>query len=121
MENNLQEAARRLTEKMIFDMKYGHLYPKRKREVFSNRFAKNKYLYFIACGDAVKIGMSSDPTSRIETLAVGAPGQLYLIAMIPNMGHRENEFHKRFTHLHLRGEWFKYTNEIHELIKELTA
>lgn len=87
---------------------------------FANRLAKNKYLYFIACGDNVKIGVSSDPNARLETLATGAPGPLYLIAAIPNAGHREAEFHKRFAHLRTHGEWFVYNDEIHEAIKELS-
>jgi hypothetical protein len=88
---------------------------------YSNRLAKNKYLYFIGCGDAVKIGISSDPSARLETLATGAPGVLYLIACIPNMGHKENECHKKLDHLHIHREWFRYTNEVHELIRELQS
>lgn len=86
------------------------------------RFAKpkpeTKYLYFIQCGDAVKIGISGSPSARLEALATGAPGKLYLIAMIEKSGHREKECHNRLSHLHIHGEWFRYTNEVDELIKE---
>lgn len=84
-----------------------------------NRLAKNKALYFIACGDAVKIGMSSHPEDRLDRIAVGAPGKLRLLAKIPNMGHRESECHRRLKHLHTRGEWFRYTEEVDALISGL--
>lgn len=87
---------------------------------FTNRLAQNKYLYFIGCGDAVKIGISSDPNARLETLAAGAPGKLDLIAMIPKAGNLETECHKRLAHLHIHGEWFRRTSEIDTLIKGLS-
>jgi hypothetical protein len=87
---------------------------------FVDKLAKNKYLYFIRCGDAVKIGISSDPNARIETLATGAPGKLFLLAKFSNLGARENECHKRLNHLHIHREWFRYTNEVDDLIKELS-
>lgn len=86
---------------------------------YESRLAKNKFLYFIQCGDAIKIGISSDPEIRLETLATGAPGKLTLIAMIKNCGDKENYCHKYLSHLRIHGEWFRYTEEINKLIKEL--
>jgi hypothetical protein len=88
---------------------------------FTNRFARNKWLYFIGCGDAVKIGISSDPESRLETIAVGAPGQLCLLAKIANAGQQEADCHKRLDHLRIHGEWFWHTEEVDALIRELRA
>lgn len=78
-----------------------------------------KYLYFIACGDLIKIGVSNSPDARLETLQTGAPGKLELIASIPKSGHHETEAHKRFDHLRVYGEWFRYTSEIDAFIQEL--
>lgn len=86
---------------------------------FANRLAKNKSLYFIACGDAVKIGVSFHPEARLNAIAVGAPGALTLLAKLPRMGHVETDCHKRLEHLHLHGEWYRYTTEIDALIQEL--
>ena len=83
--------------------------------------ANRKSLYFIVCGDAVKIGVSSDPVSRLATLATGSPCPLNLLAEIPNAGDREAECHKRMKHLRLSGEWFRYTEEVDCLIKELQS
>jgi len=85
----------------------------------ADRLHVNKSLYFALCGDAVKIGVSSDPPARIADLQTGAPGPLKLIATIASAGHLENECHKKLAHLHLHGEWFRYTPEVDSLIGEL--
>ena len=86
---------------------------------FANRFSSNKFLYFLLCGDAVKIGKSSDPCLRIKELQTGAPYECKLVATFKNMGHKENECHKKFKHLKLYGEWFRYTQEIKLFIESL--
>jgi hypothetical protein len=78
-----------------------------------------KYLYFIRCGDAVKIGVSSRPEERIKTLQTGAHAPITLLCKIKNAGHLERSCHKRLTHLCLTGEWFKYTNEVDTVMMEL--
>ncbi len=83
------------------------------------RLARNKYLYFIICADAVKIGISSDPDARLKVLAVGAPSPLKILAKIQNAGHLEAECHKRLAHLKLHGEWFYYAHDVDNLIQEL--
>jgi hypothetical protein len=86
-----------------------------------NNFPKlkysRKYLYFIQCGDAVKIGVSSCPEDRMKILSTSSPGKLVLVAKIPNMGHKENEIHKQLAHLKINNEWFWFTPEVNELIK----
>ena len=84
----------------------------------SRKYTK-KSLYFALCGDAVKIGVSSDPKSRIEQLQVGAPGKITILAYIPNAGDKENECHKSLDHLHIYGEWYRYTEEVEKLIRSL--
>lgn len=86
-----------------------------------DRSHKTKSLYFVACGDTVKVGVSNYPEVRMEALQTGASGKLTLVASIPNAGHRENECHKKLAHLRLYGEWFWYTEEVNALIKELQA
>ncbi len=85
----------------------------------TRRLHSSKSLYFALCGDAVKIGVSSSPESRLDALQVGAPSKLYLLATIPEMGKKEAECHRRLAHLQLHGEWFRYTEEVDNLIKEL--
>jgi hypothetical protein len=99
---------------------YTHQKALHRPDKLTNKISKNKFLYFILCRDAVKIGISIDPTARLESLATGAPGKLMLLAMIENAGDREKECHKKMAHLHIHREWFRYTNEIDLLINELS-
>lgn len=87
---------------------------------FLERLHSNKSLYFAQCGDAIKIGVSSDPNVRIETLQTGAPGKVTLVAAIQKAGDKESECHRRLAHLRIHGEWFRYTEEIDQLIQELS-
>lgn len=87
---------------------------------FANRLAQNKHLYFMGCGDAVKIGISSDPDARMEVLQTGAPGGMTLLATIPNSGHLEATCHNRLAHLQISGEWYRHTFEVDALIRELS-
>lgn len=84
-----------------------------------SRLHNSKALYFALCGDAVKIGISNFPEDRLEQIQVGAPGKLCLLAVLPGLGKREAECHARMAHLHIHGEWFRYTEETDQLIEEL--
>jgi hypothetical protein len=62
---------------------------------------------------AVKIGMSSNVTNRIETMQVGNSRRLVLIATMGPFGEIkancfEKQLHRRFKGHHIRGEWFNY-------------
>lgn len=81
----------------------------------------HKSLYFVLCGDAVKIGVSADPDFRLSTLQTGAPGRLTLLAAIPNRGEDESKYHKIFDHLRIHGEWYRYTEEIAHAISQLQS
>ena len=95
-------------------------YAKAKRiGTFASALHSNKYLYFMRCGDAIKIGVSSSPEDRARELQTGAPGKVEFVAIIARAGGRESECHKRLSHLHLYGEWFRYTDEVDALIKWL--
>ena len=76
-------------------------------------------LYFIVHDNFVKIGQSINPYKRLLKFQTGAPNFLKIIAVFTGLGKLESECHKRLKHLHYRGEWFKYTNEVDVLIEEL--
>lgn len=54
----------------------------------------------------VKVGRSSDVTSRIKQLQTGCPHPLKIILMIPGGGGREKELHGLMSRGRLQGEWF---------------
>lgn len=80
-----------------------------------------KTLYFISDGEFVKIGIAYNAKERLKTLQTGNPRRLKLIASFKNLGRTEWETHLRlrFKNVHVKGEWFKHTQIIDNLIKEL--
>lgn len=81
------------------------------------------YVYFIGAvveegkAGAVKIGYSSHhPNRRMKELQTGHPGKLYLILYIEGTMDLEKALHRRFEHLWLHGEWFRWEGELHDYI-----
>jgi len=90
------------------------------RSIKSGNYS-NRYLYFIQCGDLVKIGVSNDVENRIKTLQPGSPGKMTLIKSIKKSGHLESYCHKKLLHLKVYGEWFLLTDEVYKLINKLST
>lgn len=74
-------------------------------------------VYFISDGEYVKIGYTnSDPKDRLAGLQTGNARHLQIIHTIPGNISKEQALHQRFQHLKVRGEWFKFTEEIQNFI-----
>lgn len=74
---------------------------------------KKTYLYFIQIGfGSVKVGVSSNPESRLKTLQTGCSKPLRLLVSIPFDSRKEafaleKQLHEKYDHLRCRGEWFR--------------
>ena len=70
---------------------------------------KPKELYLAVSGDAFKIGISSNPSSRMNDLQIGCPLPVVLHRAYAGkaMGSLEGYLHQRFRDHRLHGEWFK--------------
>lgn len=77
------------------------------------------YVYFIQSGELVKIGTSRDPRKRFQTLRLGSPAPLRLLACIPGGRPEERALHNRFARCRRHGEWFDATAELLEFIHSL--
>ena len=84
-------------------------------------------VYFVLSPDTtprmVKIGNTFNMRRRMEELKVRVPGRLLLMCLVPygNMRHAqqgERHFHKHFNASRSHGEWFRWSEEIIEFIKE---
>ncbi len=75
-------------------------------------------LYFISDGNYIKIGIANNVEERIKQLQTGNPNKLFIVSQFENRGQLEKAIHKKFSHLHVGGEWFQYTNEIKEYLNE---
>ena len=77
-------------------------------------------VYFIKCGEFVKIGVSSDPLKQLRNLRIGNPFELELLNHIPGNEALESALHEKFADLHHRYEWFHFRGELREWIEAET-
>jgi Meiotically up-regulated gene 113 len=72
-----------------------------------NGAAAREVVYFVRGGDAVKIGRTGNLAARLRALATASAMPLELLAAVPGGRQLEAQLHRRWWHLHLRGEWFR--------------
>lgn len=70
------------------------------------------YVYFIKCGEAIKIGVAENIERRIKEFKVGNPFDITLefAVCFEDRGKAfeyERELHEYFKHVRVRGEWFE--------------
>ena len=84
---------------------------------------EDSFLYFIeAVGTRyIKIGRSGNPEKRRQQLATGSPNKLVLLGSISGGAELEKELHEKFDNLRLNGEWFVFSDELKEFIKQAIA
>jgi len=83
------------------------------------------YVYFILdpINSCVKIGKSNDVKSRIRDLQIGNPNELKLLATVSCHDESaafkfESKLHANYSHLYMRGEWFKYEDSLEKYVLE---
>ncbi len=76
-----------------------------------------EWIYFLASGELIKIGVSCDPESRVEGLASESPVPVELLAMIPGTRRLERVIHKRLARDRDHGEWFKATEDVKRIMQ----
>jgi hypothetical protein len=95
----------------------------RKNKTSSAEIQINDYVYLISAGDYLKIGKTSgeSPISRMNALQTANPVKLKMEAYFVGGIKEEKELHKRFKHLHARGEWFKFDMELREFVLAISG
>ena len=77
-------------------------------------------VYFIqnTVTGAIKIGYASDVTRRFSALQQATDCELQLLHTVDSleMEREEKEFHNKFSHLKIRGEWFLDKCELEEFL-----
>ena len=76
-------------------------------------------LYFIRCGDAIKIGITSNIKARMRDLAVANARALRVLALIEAGRYEEIAVHQRFAALRISGEWFRASPELLAFVQEM--
>lgn len=64
-------------------------------------------VYFIACGNRVKIGWSGGVNARLRALRTTMPERLHLLHVVPGTRADELRFHQEFAEQRMHGEWFR--------------
>lgn len=78
---------------------------------------KRGFVYFVACGDFIKIGFTrNDVSRRIRSLETSNPFPITLIRSVPATPLFERTLHERFRKFHHRLEWFRREAELLEFI-----
>lgn len=79
-------------------------------------------IYFLANGDgAIKIGYSTNPRRRIDTLRTASSRPLEILGTIDGSLAQEREIHKRLSAHRGQGEWFDDCVAVRSLISELIS
>lgn len=75
-----------------------------------------QYVYMIMAKEdnTVKIGTSNDPNKRLKQLQTGNNKQLVIVGLIKGGQELEKNIHALFRESRIKGEWFKYTQEIED-------
>jgi len=74
------------------------------------------YLILDKKSEAVKIGKANNVDERLSSLQTGNPNELIILHQIKCNSEDlafilEKDYHNKFSHLNLHGEWFKYDKE----------
>jgi len=73
------------------------------------------YLVQAGEGGPVKIGVASDVAARLGDLQTAHYEELRLVRCIDGGRAHEQWLHRRFDHLRIRGEWFRFDPEMMEI------
>ena len=87
-------------------------------DLFNNQCYNRHMIYFVrSYNQHIKIGYSNDPEYRVKSLQTGCPTKLHLQAIMNGNSQTESGLHELFAHLRVRGEWFRYTEELKWFIR----
>lgn len=92
------------SKKLLFD------YNVNKTQHEINAKTERTNTYFISDGEFVKIGISKDPQLRLSYIQTHYPKIVHIVKLFPY--NCERKLHRRFKHLKVNGEWFKFDKEI---------
>jgi hypothetical protein len=64
-------------------------------------------VYFMGCGDAVKIGVTIDLEQRLDSIRACNPSPIEALLLFPGNAAQEWYYHGRFREHLIHGEWFR--------------
>jgi Meiotically up-regulated gene 113 len=79
------------------------------------------FVYFIECGDYIKVGYTGSVRARLTNLAMANPYPLKVLATMEGSKQTESSLHDRFADAFHRGEWFRKTPELLAFIDQIAG
>lgn len=78
-------------------------------------------IYFVKSNGSsyIKIGTSIDVSGRVDSLQTANPKELKVKAILNGSFQTEKGLHELFSHIRVRGEWFKWTDEMQYFIRTI--
>lgn len=76
-------------------------------------------IYFVAGAGLIKIGVTTDVSTRFRGLCNSSPVPLELLGSYPGTRYDEGDLHEKFAHRRKHGEWFERCAEIENEIERL--
>jgi hypothetical protein len=76
------------------------------------------FIYFIQAGGSIKIGFAKDPEDRRLTLQTANASRLELVWIMIGDRRDEAEMHARFSADRQHGEWFAFSAEIKDFLRD---
>lgn len=80
-----------------------------------------RYVYFIAGGGLIKIGVANDVRARFNSIRTMSPAPLTLLGFTSGSVALERELHERFSQHRQHGEWFTDCQEIRDYLAEVLS
>lgn len=74
-------------------------------------------IYFIECNGLLKIGTAVNSRVRLKGLQTGNPEPMTLLGEIPGSQADEAGLHQCFHAFRVRGEWFRYSDELRAFVE----
>lgn len=77
-------------------------------------------VYLIRAGEngPVKIGHAENPWARLSNAQTDCPIPLSLIAVLDGKAEEEAALHAQFSHLRIRGEWFRWSDDFFRICQD---
>jgi hypothetical protein len=84
----------------------------------SKQSFRGSHVYFIRCGDFVKVGVAKRLHARFSCLQLSTPHDIALLTALPGDCTLEKMMHAQFAAHHHRGEWFRLEGTLKTFLKK---
>lgn len=78
------------------------------------------WVYFLGCGDLIKIGRSKNPRRRLSVIRSSSAHEVEVLGVVVGGEIIEAAIHDTFRHLESHGEWFRRAPDLDAFIRDFS-